>query len=188
MRSHTVKLNTARQAQRVTKTVRILRVFVVWERVRLGPCRSLFFNNSSQYRQCTVMRVYACVCVCMTSFFERADATNSDNQRTILDDAAHGPPSRTCTDAPSWPDSVRRCIKLQEKALRAHLELSVFLRRVLTRGLRGENENPHGLLTNLHSLRSDWYSLKQLPGAIAMAFKSGDRVGSSAWRDGDTAT
>ncbi len=88
---------------------------------------------------------------------------NSDSQRTILADAAHGPPSRTCTAVPSWADSALRCIKLQEKALRAHVQLSVFLLHVMTRGLRGESASPllsprcclHGLLKNVHSLRSD---------------------------------
>ncbi len=127
------------------------RVRFVWKgsvSVRAVPSFSTTLRNTDGVLSCVCMRVYACVCVCMRvcdlflSTIERADATNSDSQRTILADAAHGPPSRTCTAVPSWADSALRCIKLQEKALRAHVQLSVFLLHVMTRGLRGESENP----------------------------------------------
>ena len=137
MRSHTVKLNTARQAQCV-QNVRLLRVFVfLFGKRAWGPSR---FVPLPLFQQ--LFAIPTVCCHLYLSTIERADATNSDSQRTILADAAHGPPSRTCTAVPSWADSALRCIKLQEKALRAHVELSVFLRRVMTRGLRGESETP----------------------------------------------
>ena len=94
---------------------------------------------------------------------------------------------------PYHPGQTARSAAL---TLRAHVQLSVFLLHVMTRGLRGEDANPlknprcclHGPFEKRAQLAFGQAKLKKLPDATAMALKSGDCMSNSAARVADTAT